>query len=167
MNTETDELVRVPLRTIAVIVAFAAIGIFTAGCGTSLFGDPWGGLDPDAARIVPAAGPDPATVATTADADSAMLGTEGSVLFIRLRSPDGEIVLDRAFAWPSDEQLVPPGEYTITAYSRGCDGNCGKLSDESPPVCEANVDLVADGRVVVHVIPRDVMPGTECSIDVS
>ena len=164
---EFDARVGMPLRRIAGIVALATLGSIVVGCGISLFGDPWGGLDPDAARIVPATGPDAATVATTAEPDSRMPGLEGSVLFIRLTSPDGGIVLDRPFEWPSDEQFVPPGDYTITAYMRGCNGNCEKLSGESPPICEGNVHLGAEDRVVVHVIPRDFKPGTECTISMS
>lgn len=122
-------------------------------------------LDPDAAHIVPPAGSSPATVVTTAPADSRTPGMEGSILFIRLTAPDGKIVLDRPFAWPTDKQPVPRGEYTLLAYFRGCDGNCGVLSAESP-ICDGQITADRGDRVVVRVIARDLMPGSECSIGV-
>jgi hypothetical protein len=143
-------------------LAMLSLTLVATSCGFGAYG-PWE-LDPDAANIVPITGPDAASVVTAAPPDSMTPGVEGSVLFIRLIDPAGTTVLDRPFEWPSDEQSVPPGDYTLTAYWRGCNGNCGNLSSESP-ICQGEVSLTANDRVVGHVIARDLMPGSECTID--
>ena len=147
------------------VVRLGLVALALVGCvGLDPYG--YGPLDPDAANIVPRTGFDAATVVTTAPPNSIPPGVEGSVLFIRLVDRDGDVVLDRPFAWPSDKQSVPSGDYTLVAYWRVCDGNCGNLSGESP-ICEGEVTLAAGDRVVVDVIGRNLAPGSECSIGMS
>jgi hypothetical protein len=88
---------------------------------------------------------------------------EGSVLFVRLTDSAGKIVLDRPFNWPSDQQPVPPGDYTMVIYWRGCNGYCGYLSAESP-FCEEEVSVQSRDRLVINVMPSEFVPGSTCSI---
>ena len=142
------------------------VGMLAAACGFNpVPGDAWG-IDPDAANVVPRTGNDAASVVTSAAADSRPPGVEGSVLFIRLTAPDGTIVLDRPFDWPSDAQNVPPGDYALTAYWRACGGNCSNLDPESE-FCAHNVSLGAGSRVVVDIVPRELAPGSQCAVVVA
>ena len=132
-----------------------------AGCAVVLF-DPET-IDPSAPRVVPDVGDDAAVVATFAAEDSLTPGVEGSVLFVRLTDPGGMLVLDRPFEWPRDEQLVPPGDYTMLVYFRGCNGNCSMLSGEFP-VCEHEITLNAGDRLGIGVEPSNFRPGSTCTI---
>lgn len=153
---------RVRLRQLICLLLLGTLG---AACGLgSVPGDSWG-LDSDAANVVPRTGADAASVVTSAPADSRTPGVEGSILFIRLVAPDGTVVLDRPFDWPTDEQRVPPGNYGLSGYWRTCSGNCGSLDPEAP-FCDANVTLAPGSRVVVDVVPRDLAPGSGCTVDV-
>jgi hypothetical protein len=137
------------------------LGLAATACGRTYFGEP---LDPTAADVVPAAGVDAAVLETGAPADSMTPGIEGAVLFVRLVDQQQRLILDRPFQWPSDRQPIPPGAYHLTAYWRGCDGNCGNLSAEAPPFCVADVVAAPRGRVAVEITPRSLAPGTTCTV---
>jgi len=123
-----------------------------------------GTIDPSAPRVVPAVGPDAALVQTTGAADAMTPGVEGSVLFVRLVAPGGGVVLDRPSAWPSDRERVPPGEYAMTVYFRGCNGNCGMLEGEDR-FCIHDITLAPNDRLEVHVEPNQLEPGSICTLD--
>lgn len=144
------------------IAASLVLALSSASCSVG-----WGwGPDPDAANIVPNTAPGAPRIITRAPPNSLTPGVEGSILFVRLIGPDGAIVLDRAFDWPSDEQAVPPGEYRLVAYWRVCNGTCANLSGESEPVCEEAVSLARNDRAVMDIVPRELMPGSECSVEI-
>ena len=142
------------------LAAFST-AVVLAGCGIETgYGGP---LDPSAAHIVPRTGNDAAVLETTAAADAMLPGVEGSVLFVRLVDAEGTTILDRAFAWPSDRQHIPPGAYGLTVYWRGCVGNCGNLDPESP-FCTDEIAVAAMGRVVIDIVPRQLQPGSSCTV---
>lgn len=140
-----------------------AVGTALAGC--SLFPRTYSGmpLDPSAANVVPAGGPNPATLVTTAPPDTMSPGVEGSVLFIRLVDGANRTILDRPFDWPGDRQAFPPGSYTLIAYWRGCDGNCGNLSGESP-FCRRPLEAAPGARITVTILPGNLAPGSTCQV---
>lgn len=123
-------------------------------------------LDPTAANTVPFVLFDTATIETEGSEDAILPGVEGSVLFARLVDENGATVLDRPFEWPSDRQPIPPGSYALTVYWRTCVGNCGRLDGESA-FCEQDVIVPAGGRIHVFVTPRNLLPGSECSVTTS
>lgn len=132
------------------VIALAAITL--AGCGLlprSYLGQP---LDPDAANVVPGAGPDAATIEATTPKDFLAPGIEGAVLFIRLVDADGRTVLDRPFEFRNDRQRIPPGTYQLTGYWRVCDANCGNLGAEGR-FCQASVTAAPRARLVMAVVP--------------
>jgi hypothetical protein len=133
-----------------------------AGCGVTMF-DP-DEIDPTAPRVVPQVGDDAAVIETSAPEDFLTPGVEGSVLFVRLTDPAGALVLDRPFDWPRDQQRVPPGDYTMLLYFRGCEGNCSRLSREDDPFCEHEISLAADDRLRIAIESRDLGPGLTCTI---
>lgn len=72
---------------------------------------------------------------------NAPMGIEGSLFFVRAISPSGTVVLHREWDWPSLSQQVPAGPYQVTAFARGCDGNCDYLD---PPGGSCTVDVLAE-----------------------
>ena len=126
------------------------------------FGEP---LDPKAPNIVPFTGLDAATIATHANPPDAWTpGLEGAVLFIRLTDGGGNRILDRPFGWPTDEQSIPPGSYSLSAYWMGCNGSCATLSAEAPAFCQVDITAVPRLRIEVEITPRSLAPGTTCIV---
>ena len=125
----------------------------------------WQGLplDPSAANVVPFVGLDSAIIETVGAEEGLTPGVEGSVLFVRLVSPEGSTVLDRPFEWPADQQRISPGQYALNVYWRGCNGNCGDLSDENS-FCEEGVSVASGGRIRVTVTPSQLSPGSQCTV---
>jgi hypothetical protein len=78
-----------------------------------------------------------------ADDENAMLGIEGAILFINATSSSGSIVLDRIVDADGDVQSLPAGDYTLIAYYRPCDANCGFL-DPPQEFCSVTQALDAD-----------------------
>ena len=104
--------------------------------------------DPTAASLEPdIAGKPTAQVLTSAGRGFMTPGVEGSLLFVRLVAPDGEVVMDTQFAWPADSRTVPAGSYRVAAYFRVCTGNCGNLSEGELPLCDVEVDLAPGGSL--------------------
>ena len=91
-------------------------------------------------EVVPPASDDAATL-NISFVDPMMLGMEGGVIFLKAATLDGTLVLDRRVD-PEDSQAMPPGDYTITAYYRACDGNCGIL-DPPADFCSVGASLAA------------------------
>ena len=89
------------------------------------------------------------SVALTVGPQPLMLGTEGAVIFLRAISVDGATVADRAV---TEETLtwLPAGRYTLQAYYRTCDANCGLL-DPAAEFCHTAVDVEASGSYVLTV----------------
>ena len=99
-------------------------------------------------EVVPPAPADAATL-NISFVDPMMLGIEGGVIFLKAATLDGTLVLDRRVD-TEDSQPMPPGDYTITAYYRACDGNCGILD---PPVdfCSVGASLAAGSVRMLEV----------------
>jgi len=76
-----------------------------------------------------------------AGSGNAAMGIEGSLFFIRAMSPAGEVVLHREWDWPNLTQQIPAGAYQVTAFVRGCDGNCDNLA---PPARSCTIDVLAE-----------------------
>jgi len=119
------------------------------------FGGP---LDPSAANVVPWSGGDHAMLETSVPPNTLPPGIEGAVLFLRLVDPQRQTILDRPFQWPADSQAIPPGRYALTAYWRGCNGNCWYLSQESD-FCQKDVVAAPGSTIRVKVVP-----GWHCTI---
>lgn len=119
--------------------------------------------DPDAPHLEPPITLNGATIETSAAPGSITPGVEGSLLFVRLRAPDGTIIMDTEFDWPHDERKVPPGTYGFKAYFRGCDGNCGNLSRYESRLCNSDaVILAADDRLRIDIYGSILAPGSSC-----
>ncbi len=82
---------------------------------------------------------------------NAPMGIEGTLFFVRAVSPSGKVKLHREWRWPSVTQQIPPGAYQVTAYARGCDGNCDSLD---PPFLSCTADILAEPAMtyVVHYV---------------
>ena len=72
---------------------------------------------------------------------NAPMGIEGTLFFVRAMSPSGTVVLHREWDWPSLSQQIPAGPYQVTAFVRGCDGNCDNLD---PLGASCTVDILAE-----------------------
>lgn len=131
-------------------VRAALVAIVLTGCGVSGYGP----IDSDVPNFVPPAGVGGPEIRTTTPDGAMFPGVEGSVLFVRLVKPDGETILDRPFAWPSDRQRVPAGTYMMSAYFRTCVGNCGNLDVEGGAFCEEDLVLGPSVTVEIHVMPE-------------
>ena len=83
------------------------------------------------------------SVALTVGPQPLMLGIEGAVIFLRAVSVDGTTVADRAVTEETVTWL-PGGQYTLQAYYRTCDGNCGLL-DPATEFCHTDADVEASG----------------------
>ena len=73
----------------------------------------------------------------------------GAVIFLRAVSVDGTTVADRAVTEETVTWL-PGGQYTLQAYYRTCDGNCGLL-DPATEFCHTDADVEASGSYVLTV----------------
>ncbi len=122
-------------------------------------------IDPPGPHIVPVVSRDAAEVRTSAPEDAGPPGIEGAILFVRLTDSGGSTVLDRAFAFPSDRQTVPAGEYEVIAYWRYCAGNCGRLDPGESPFCDDRVALTPSSSLLIHVLPSDF--GSKCTMSVA
>ena len=89
------------------------------------------------------------SVAVTVGPQPLMLGIEGAVIFLRAVSVDGTTVADRVVMEETDTWL-PAGQYTLQAYYRTCDGNCGLL-DPAAEFCHTDADVEASGSYVLTV----------------
>ena len=152
---------RIVLAAGVLVVAWLAVAL---GLIPRYMDGTW--LDPTAANTVPFVLFDTATIETEGSEDAILPGVEGSVLFARLVDQDGATVLDRPFEWPSDRQPIPPGQYSLTVYWRTCVGNCGRLDHESP-FCQHDVSVPTGERIHVSVTPRNLAPGSSCSVTTS
>ena len=79
------------------------------------------------------------------------MGIEGTLFFVRAVSPSGKVKLHREWRWPGVTEQIPPGAYQVTAYARGCDGNCDSLD---PPFLSCTADILAEPAMtyVVHYV---------------
>jgi hypothetical protein len=65
------------------------------------------------------------------ETDGVLLGIEGTVGFLRSFATDGSVILDRMMETEGRSRYpTPPGEQTLVAYYRTCDGNCSTLDPE-------------------------------------
>jgi hypothetical protein len=80
-----------------------------------------------------------------------LLGVEGAVLFLKASDATGHVVLDRMVDGDGDLEPIPPGDYTVTAYYRTCDGDCTVL-DEAREFCSMEASLQPNGRYRLTVI---------------
>lgn len=71
------------------------------------------------------------------------LGVEGAILFLTATDPTGTVVLDRMVDGDGDVERLPPGDYTISAYYRPCDGSCAVL-DPAQAFCSLQRSVEAD-----------------------
>jgi hypothetical protein len=71
------------------------------------------------------------------------LGIEGYKPFLKATSAGGSVVLDRIVDFDADAQTLPPGNYTLLAYYRPCDGDCSLL-DPPQQFCAVQQVLEAD-----------------------
>ena len=92
---------------------------------------------------------------------NAPMGIEGSLFFVRAVSPSGRVVLHREWDWPSLSQQIPPGAYQVTAFVRGCDGNCDNLD---PPGRSCTIDVLAEPSM--NYIMSYAFIGNEVNCDV-
>jgi hypothetical protein len=87
-----------------------------------------------------------------------MLGIEGGVLFLKATDPAGNALLDVTVDPDGAVIPLPPGQYTLNAYSRSCDGNCGLL-DPPNDLCSADARIEPDGEYRLTVD----MSGPSCT----
>ena len=84
----------------------------------------------------------------------APLGIEGARGFIRSVAADGSLILDRLMEEEGGTRVATqPGDQTLVAYYRTCDGNCGLLDPESP-LCSAFSSLQSGKAYVLEVSLR-------------
>ena len=84
----------------------------------------------------------------------APLGIEGARGFIRSVAADGSLILDRLMEEEGATRVATqPGDQTLVAYYRTCDGNCGLLDPESP-LCSAFSSLQSGKAYVLEVSLR-------------
>ena len=84
------------------------------------------------------------------------LGIEGGEVFVKAESDDG-VVFD---AIVNEQPFhVPPGDYKLTTYSRGCDGWCGLL-DPAHEYCEIDTTLEPKADYLIWVGNHD-----ECTLE--
>lgn len=79
------------------------------------------------------------------------LGIEGAVLFLKATDANGVVVLDRMVDGDGDLERIPPGDYTLTAYYRTCDGNCAVL-DRAQDFCSLRASFEPNGRHRLTVV---------------
>ena len=88
------------------------------------------------------------------ETEGVLLGIEGARGFIRSVAPDGSLMLDRIMQPEGGIRVVThPGDQTLVAYYRTCDGNCGLLDPESP-LCSAFGTLQSGKAYVLEVSLR-------------
>jgi hypothetical protein len=73
----------------------------------------------------------------------AMVSLEGTVYFLQAATDANPKVLDRIINPRGDRQPLPAGNYTLIAYYRGCDRNCGLL-DPPGAICEVDAVLAPE-----------------------
>lgn len=80
-------------------------------------------------------------------------GIEGNQPFVKAaKASGGQIILEQHFQWPTTRERLPPGRYTITVYTKSCDGSCGYLDPMGSAFsCDLIVDLRSGARSVVVV----------------
>ncbi|MDQ2934686.1 MAG: hypothetical protein M3R49_06845 [Chloroflexota bacterium] len=82
------------------------------------------------------------------ETDGVLLGIEGALGFLRSVAADGSVILDRMMETEGPSRYpTPPGEQTLVAYYRTCDGNCGTLDPEEQ-LC-AQVGALESGHAYV------------------
>lgn len=79
------------------------------------------------------------------------LGIEGAILFLKASDANGVVVLDRMVDGEGDLERIPPGDYTLTAYYRTCDGNCAVL-DRAQDFCSMQASFEPHGRYRLTVV---------------
>ena len=95
--------------------------------------------------------------------DRVPLGIEGARGFIRSVAADGSLILDRLMEEEGGTRVATqPGDQTLVAYYRTCDGNCGLLDPESP-LCSAFGTLQSGQAYALEVSLRTLM----CSLSES
>lgn len=88
-------------------------------------------------------------------------GVEGSVLVVQLVDSAGRTMVHRPFAFPSDRQPIPAGDYVVRASWRDCVGSCASLGAPQP-FCELPVTVRAGQQVTVLISPSELLPGSTC-----
>ncbi|HJP72548.1 MAG TPA: hypothetical protein VJ975_12595 [Candidatus Limnocylindria bacterium] len=79
------------------------------------------------------------------------LGIEGAILFLKATDANGVVVLDRMVDGDGDLERIPPGDYSLTAYYRTCDGNCAVL-DPAQDFCSLRASFEPSGRHRLTVV---------------
>ena len=87
---------------------------------------------------------------------------EGSIGYIRIKSPAGRRVAQKTFSGATKQLrfTLAPGRYRVVSFQRPCDGNCSLLD---PPTdrCSTAVQIRAGATVSATVV---VTPGQGCRI---
>jgi hypothetical protein len=84
-----------------------------------------------------------------------LLGVEGALQFLKASQPNDTVVFDARVDQEGETIGLPPGSYTLRAYYRPCDANCGYL-DPPGEFCMADATLEPDAtyRLVVDMTAR-------------